>query len=68
MSKLAWLVLGSVLTLVLYLPVWLIFGHFFYHGIHPDYWVYATPAYVFPVAALVSAALLYLGKLVFLRK
>ena len=68
MSKLIWLAMGAVLTTVLYLPVWLAYGVTFYHGIHPDYWATATPTYILPMSAVVSTAILFLGKLVFRRK
>ena len=54
---LGWILVGALLTFVLYLPVWLAFGSFLYHGTHPDYWTLATPARIFPLSAVAASAI-----------
>lgn len=61
-QALGWLLLGTALTFLLYLPVWFAFGAIVYGPIHPDYWISATPDHIFPMAAFLAAILILLGR------
>ena len=57
-----WLLFGTLLTFALYLPVWFVVGATLHEEPHPDYWTWATPDHIFPIAAALSSALTLLGK------
>ncbi|HEY6816745.1 MAG TPA: hypothetical protein VI168_14490 [Croceibacterium sp.] len=57
-----WIAVGTVLTAVFYLPVWFVVGAMLYGGTHPDYWSWATPDHIIPIAAVLSSVLLLLGR------
>jgi hypothetical protein len=55
-SHLRWLALGSVLTVILALPAYLLLGLTFYPETHPDYW--RLPYWqVFGAAGLIATIL-----------
>ena len=54
-SAMGWLLLGVFLTFVLYLPTWLAVGTWLYGGTHPDYWSFATPQHILPIAGVLSS-------------
>jgi hypothetical protein len=63
-SNLGWILLGSFLTLALYLPVWLVVGTLAYSGTHPDYWDFNTPVHIFPIAgALAALSVLFIRRI-----
>ena len=54
-SAMGWLLLGVFLTFVFYLPTWLAVGTWLYAGTHHDYWSFATPQHILPIAAVLSS-------------
>lgn len=61
-ATLGWLALGAVLTFVLYLPIWLALGSWLYPATHPDYWTFATPDHIIPIAAVLASILVLLTR------
>lgn len=54
MSKPAMALAVIALTVIFYLPVWFVIGACLYPHLHPDYWHWATPDHVIPIAALLA--------------
>ena len=54
MSRIGWLAVILLLTLVFYLPVWFVFGWLMHDEPHPDYWTLATPANIIPISGLLA--------------
>lgn len=57
LGAIGWLILGSLLSLLFYVPFWLAVGTIFYPQIHPDFW--RGPATLLPILlSLLVASLL----------
>ena len=58
----------AVLTVLFYLPVWVVVGLILYPHTHPDFWDWAIPEHILPVSGLISTIIALSTKWIFSRR